>query len=681
VVFHPALTAFNDNLSGFLCYGRSSANPTPGASSKVTSTGTAMTTEGSAGQAGPSIVPSGPARLTLIAVTVAVLAQTLRFALPLFGHLAEDSGTAGAVGLVAVAGLAGLLGPLIRAVAGPRILIGVAVGGLLAVRLVAQALSPQLWLAFAGTALCGVAVVALYEVARGLSGVGFATAAVAGLAVDTAVRVGFATWDPVWQQGVLPWLVCLVFVGLGGAALARELSSGAVRPPGISWRDALGAAALGPFLALQVLVLSSPAFVAAGGWHSLYGAHVALIIGEGLALGFLASGLAVRAVPGGVCVLGGAVLGIAAGAVTGAYALSGTLLVLVVIAAQVLAAWLLAVASRAPLRRAGTGGPIWRIDVGAALGGLVLVLVLVPYALSTLDPLPVPGNLLPGAAGLGLGLLAAIAAAQGGPLPARAPLRAVAGGAVAAVLLAGTAVFYLTDSGDGATAPVAGSGKLRVVSVDIHAGLTRSGALDPESVAAGIKRQHPDVVLLQEVGRGSLLAGTTDLGVWLSRRLGMHLVWGPAADGQFGNAILTSRPVRSSGARRLPYATGEEPRGYVWARLAVGSGTVEVWSTGLQDGATRGRIRQAEIGTLVKDWSGGPRTVIGGSMQADSSSPDLQGLFNAGMQTATGDDGAQNARTGVIVGTPDLTLTDLEVAKAGIDGHYLITVTVAVPEG
>jgi len=635
----------------------------------VTNTGTATTTEGSAQQAGPSIVPSGPARLALIAVTAAVLGQMLRYALPLVGHHAGSSGTAATVALVALAGLAGLLGPVLRLVAGPRVLIGAAVGGLLAARLVAQIADPGMALALIGVAFGGVAIVALYEAARGLSGVGFATAAVAGLAVDTAVRVGYATWDPVWRAGIMPWLTCLLFVGVGAAALARELSSGTVRAPGISWRDALGAAALGPFLALHVLVLSSPAFVAAGGWHSLYGSHVALIIGQGLALGFLASGLAVRAVPGGVCVLGGAVLGIAAGAVTGAYAMSGTPLVLVVIAAQVLAAWLLAVASRAPLRRAGTGGPVWRIDLAAALGGLLLVLVLVPYELSTLDPLPVPGNLLPGAAGLALGLLAAIAAAQGGPLPARAPLRAVAGGAMALVLLAGTLVFYLTDSGDGGTAPRTGTAtSLRVVSYDIHAGLTGSGKLDPEAVAATIRAEKPDVVLLQEVGRGSLLTGTADLGVWLSRRLGMHLVWGPAADGQFGNAILTSRPVRSSGSRRLPYASGDAPRGYVWARLAVGSGTVEVWSTGLQDGAAQSRVRQAEVGALVKDWSGGPRTVIGGALQAAPDGADLQGLYSAGLQASPS---GQTARTGVIVATPDLALSGLTVTP----GTTAVTVT------
>ncbi|HEX2312495.1 MAG TPA: hypothetical protein VHJ17_02100 [Thermomonospora sp.] len=360
----------------------------------------------------PSIVPQGPARLALIATTIAVLAQTLRFAAPQFDHLAESAGNAAAAAVVLLVFLAGFAAPLIRSAAGPNGLLLTGAGGLLVVRLLAQALSPQLWLALLGTAVGMVAAVALYEAARGLSGVGFATATVAGLGADTALRMMFGTWDPVWRSGLAEWAVCLLLVGLAAAALAREVSSGPVAAPGISWRDALGAAAFGPFLALQILVLSSPAFVASSSWQSLTVAHVVVATGQGLALAFLASGLAVRAVPGGVCVLGGTVLGVGAGAVAGAYAVSGLVVIGVVIVCQVLSAWLLAVACRAPLRRAGQGGPVWRIDVGAALGGLLVAVVLLPYQLSSLGALPFPNNVLPGVAGILLGGLAAIAAAR-----------------------------------------------------------------------------------------------------------------------------------------------------------------------------------------------------------------------------------------------------------------------------
>ncbi|WP_242608685.1 endonuclease/exonuclease/phosphatase family protein [Actinomadura formosensis] len=641
------------------------------------------TRTGDPAAAGPSIVPQGPARIALIAVTVAVLAQTLRFSLPQLDHFADQTGTAVAALGVLVVYLAGFTAPLIRRAAGPRGLLLAGVGGLFAVRLLAQAIDPGTWLAFAGTAIGMIAVAALYEGARGLSGVGFATAVVAGLSIDSAVRMCFATWDPVWRDGIGPWLACLAFVGVGAAALYRELVSGPVAAPGVSWRDALGAAALGPFLALQVLVLASPAFVASSGWQSLTGAHVAIVIGQGLALAFLASGLAVRAVPGGVCVLGGTVLGVGAGAVAGTYAISGIEVVPVVIVGQVMAAWLLAVACRAPLRRAGTGGPVWRVDAGAALGGLLIAVILIPYQVSAVSPLPFPNNLLPGLAGIALGALAAIAAARGGPLPARAPLRALTALTAAALLLIGTLVFTVVAP-DGKAPAAPGPGQVRVVSYNIHDAVDQSGRLDPEGIARVIEGQRAQVVLLQEAGRGSLTSGTTDVGVWLSRRLGMKLIWGPAADGQFGNAILTSLPVRSSGTGRMPRGDWSQIRGYVWARLAVGKTTMDVWSTHLEGGDDRAGERSREIAALLRAWGGAPRTLIGGDFNTDAGSPELAAMTEGtdlrsaalgGEAYPTRPDGATNDW---IFGSDGVLVTDYDVPKSDASDHYPVAITVRV---
>ncbi|MQY02238.1 endonuclease/exonuclease/phosphatase family protein [Actinomadura macrotermitis] len=631
--------------------------------------------------AGPSIVPQGPARLALIAITVAVLAQTLRFSLPQFDRFGADAGYGAAAGAVLAVSLAGFAAPLLRRAAGPRGLLAGGVGALLAVRLLAQALSPQLWLAFLGAAVGMIAVAALYEGARGLSGVGFATATVAGLAADTAVRMAFGTWDPVWRSDVPSWLACLLFVGPGAFALYRELASGPVAAPGLSWRDALGAAAFGPFLALQVLVLSSPAFVASSGWVSLTAAHVIVVIGQGLALAFLASGLAVRAVPGGVCVLGGTLLGIGAGTIAGTYAVTGVEIVPVVIGGQVLAAWLLAVACRAPLRRAGTGGPVWRVDIGAALGGFLVALVLLPYQMSAITDLPLPNNLLPGLAGILLGALAAIAAARGGPLPARAPLRALTAGAGALVLLAGTLLYTLVSPKG--TAPAAAvAGQVRVLSYNIHDAVDTGGRLDPEAVARTIERQRPQVVLLQEAGRGALMSGTTDVGVWLSRRLGMKLLWGPAADGQFGNAILTSLPVRGSGTGRMPRGDWSQIRGYVWARLQVGGTTMDVWSTHLSEGGGHGRARLREAAALLRAWGGAPRTLIAGDFGAGPGSAEVERVTGGGrLRSAALGDATPTAgrdRPDWIFGTDDLLFGDYEVPASAASDHAPVAVTVRV---
>jgi hypothetical protein len=524
-------------------------------------------------------------------------------------------------------------------------------------------------LAFAGAVFGMLALTALYETARGLSGTGFAVAVVGGLTCDMALRLAFGTWDPADRGGLLPWLACLLVVGVGAVALVRQLRVPPVEAPALGWRDALGAAALGPFLALQILVLASPAFAASSGWLSLPAAGAVVLGAQALTLAFLSSGLAVAAVPGGVCVFGGALLGVGAAAVTGRYGLTGYVAVAVIVAGQVLSAWLLAVACRVPLRRGGyrgrraaagypapgvsdTGGRAWRIDLGAALGGLLTALVLLPYQSHYADPLPLPNKVLPGAAGIALGLLSAIAAARGGPLPGRSWARAFGAGGAALLLLAVPAAYAVTAPATSRTTSQPGT--FRVMAYDIGQAVD-DGRLDLEAVARTIQAQHADVVALQAVGRGWPLSGTADVGAWLARRLGMRLVWGPAADHQFGNAVLSRLPVKATGTGRLPVGAGPQARGYVWARVDTGGGrTADVWSVDVQHGADRTQTRLSEIGKLLQVWSGAPHTVIAGNLDAADGGPVADRLTaQGGLREAGGGRAVVS-----IFGSDDLALDD-----------------------
>ncbi len=615
----------------------------------------------------------------LVAVTVAILTEVLRAAFPPFAHFARTSGGATASTLIFVACLAGFLAPVLRRATGPRGLLFTGVGGLLAVRLLMQ-VSPTLWPAFAATVFGMLAVTALYETARGLSGTGFAVATVAGLTGGTALRLAFGTWEPIERTGVLPWLVCLLVVGTGVAVLVWQSRTPPLEAPAIGWRDALGAAALGPFLALQILVLASPAFAASSAPLSLPVAGAVIIAGQALSLAFLSSGLAVAAVPGGVCVFGGTLLGVGAAAVTGRYGLTGLVAIIVIVAGQVLSAWLLAVASRVPLRRGGyrgpaalaalgtavdTGGRAWRIDLGAALGGLGVAVVLLPYQVHYDAPLPLPNKVLPGAAGIALGLLSAIAAARGGPLPGRSWARALGTGAGALLLLVVPGVYALTQPSVARTSSLPGS--FRFVAYDIDQGIGADGRLDPEAVAGAIAAQHADVVALQSVGRGWPASGTADVGAWLARRLKMHLVWGPAADNQYGGVVLSRLPVKATGYGRLPVGAGPQARGYVWARVDTGGRTADVWSVQLQHGANRTRTRLSEIDKLLQAWSGAPHTVIAGDLGAGPSGPEAARLSGALRGVAT-------TSSGEVFGTDDLGFADTVAPR----GRGPVAVTVRV---
>ncbi|MFP3964739.1 endonuclease/exonuclease/phosphatase family protein, partial [Actinomadura fulvescens] len=230
-------------------------------------------------------------------------------------------------------------------------------------------------------------------------------------------------------------------------------------------------------------------------------------------------------------------------------------------------------------------------------------------------------------------------------------------------------------------------GQVRVVTYNIHDAVNTKGRLDPEGIAKTIEAQKADVVLLQEASRGSLLSGTTDVGVWLSRRLGMKLLWGPAADGQFGNAILTSLPVKKSGTSRMPRGDWSQIRGFVWARLAVGTTSLDVWSTHLEGGADQGDERLREVAALLRSWGGAPRTIIGGDMNAQPGSPEISRLLegNGGSSelrsAATGDNTPTTPdgdRIDWIIGTDDLMFDDYTVGRSTASDHYPVGVTVRI---
>jgi endonuclease/exonuclease/phosphatase family metal-dependent hydrolase len=244
-------------------------------------------------------------------------------------------------------------------------------------------------------------------------------------------------------------------------------------------------------------------------------------------------------------------------------------------------------------------------------------------------------------------------------------LRALVAVAASLVLLAGTAIFAMTKPQVGSYKP---TDDLRLVSYNIRQAMI-GGRLDPESIAKTIEAQHPSVVLLQDVGRGAVASGTTDLGVWLSRRLGMRLVWGPGTDSQYGNAILTWRGVETTGRFRM--FSGEEVRGYVWARIPLKGGSVDVWTTRLAAGTDQAATRATEVAEIVKGWSGAPRTVLAGDLSAAQTSPELSGLTSdTGLRRAPGS--LEEDRADGVFGTDDLIFSDV------VQQQGLMAVTVRV---
>lgn len=681
------------------------------------------------GRGGPDSVSARPAAVlgistvVLVATIVAVLAETLRVLFPLLYDFAEEIGFVSAAGIIPLIFCTPFAVPLLLVSLGPRVCLAGAVAALFGSRMAVQIGSPTLPLAAVG-AMAGFAALAVVVLVHGryplmsdadapepgsrgaphpLSGETVVGGVLTGLLLDGAFRMAFATWDPAWQAGVWPWVAVSTVVGLGVCALTAVLRRvGPARPP----RDLQAVpatraiAALGPFLALEVLVLGSPAFVASS-------ARLNLEPASGVVFFALATGFAslaavghlraarsdlVRQVSRSMPILAGLLLAGVMGTLTGAHGLTGAPAVAGVVAGQGLAVGLLACAFHAGHRSAARrwSGAL-RAGAGAGLASVLFVAVLLPYQLHYELPLPFSNRLLPAAAGLALGLFAAGGFRSAGSASADRPVLAGVATACAAAMVSVFVSAMTPAEGAEGEAPPQGV-SFRLVSYNIHEAVDTRGHLDPEAIARVVEAANADVVALQEVGRGWPLSGTMDVGGWLARRLDMRLVYGPAADNQFGNAVLTELPVTRVARGRLPQGEGSMVRGYVMAEVQVGGRDgrgVQIWTTHLQHHDDTTSTRIAEIAGLIDAWGGTSPAIITGDMNARPGAAEMRVWFGRtdlrSAQDVTGHAGEPTCcwpsvdhRIDWILGTPELRFSDFVIRRTQASDHLPQAVTVTL---
>ncbi|GJD50333.1 hypothetical protein OPKNFCMD_3072 [Methylobacterium crusticola] len=151
---------------------------------------------------------------------------------------------------------------------------------------------------------------------------------------------------------------------------------------------------------------------------------------------------------------------------------------------------------------------------------------------------------------------------------------------------------------------------LRVLTYNVRRCLGTDGRLSPERIAAVIAACRPDVVALQELDVGRRRTGGVDQAQAIADRLGMGSHFHPALqvmEERYGDAILTALPsrlVRAEGLPGLARRPGLEPRGALWAAVAVRGREVQVITTHL--GLDR-RERLAQVSALTGPrWLGDP---------------------------------------------------------------------------
>ena len=236
-----------------------------------------------------------------------------------------------------------------------------------------------------------------------------------------------------------------------------------------------------------------------------------------------------------------------------------------------------------------------------------------------------------------------------------------------------------------------GSGfPVRVMTYNIHQGFHTRGFLAIEDQARVIEEQRPDIVALQEVSRGWVIDGSFDMLVWLSRRLDMPYVWGPAADSVWGNAILSRYPM--SGARTVPMPNNDQlelDRSYMTVRIDVGEGEpVTMIATHLHNVKDEENSRVPQARALVEAWDKSKRTVVLGDLNAVPGGQAIGLLTEAGLvdaYDASGGDlveghtalfGDPPRRIDYIWLSPDLRVVDFSLVGGQASDHLGVVATV-----
>lgn len=127
----------------------------------------------------------------------------------------------------------------------------------------------------------------------------------------------------------------------------------------------------------------------------------------------------------------------------------------------------------------------------------------------------------------------------------------------------------------------AGPDRVRVASYNVHRCIGSDGRCSPQRIASVIGGLGACVVAVQEVE--SVLAGDPGLHQLnvLATETGMQPIAGPTVlrpDSHYGNALLTSLPVRSVRRHDLS-VPGREPRGALDVELEIGDRAVRVVAT------------------------------------------------------------------------------------------------------
>ncbi len=503
-----------------------------------------------------------------------------------------------------------------------------------------------------------------------------------GLAVDLIIRLGFNTVDLPWMPAATQHLLTVLLVAfmvLAAWPLTRDRPHGQFSESG--WRATGSLLALGPGLALYHLVTGNVGLAQVRFDQSLglVGLRLSLahIVGVAAGTGLL---LGVRRLDERQSRSRWALV-----AIVIAFAALGTWLVwrspAIAQAAGMLGAFgastLLVHALRGPslpVERPGLTATTMWVTAGLALQAAT---VFVYYSQTGQ-----PRLLILVVSGLIAGALLA-----GPPRPVATTPHIRRFATLSAVVLALAMLIavrsMLRDEEPAISIPL--QREMTVMTYNIQAGFSRDNHWSLEQIARTIEAQQPDIVILQEVSRGWFILTGVDQARWLSQRLDMPLIFGPASrDGLWGNVILTRAPVSSITVRQFT-STVNLRRSAIAAQVETESGAIWVYATHLDNPDEAGTVRLEQVDQLLALWNGRTPAIVGGDFNATPDSDVVQRLLNAGLVDTGAELGpeATTSETGrridYIFVTPDIAVLAAQIPEVWTSDHKPVVAQLALP--
>jgi endonuclease/exonuclease/phosphatase family metal-dependent hydrolase len=186
--------------------------------------------------------------------------------------------------------------------------------------------------------------------------------------------------------------------------------------------------------------------------------------------------------------------------------------------------------------------------------------------------------------------------------------------------------------------------EVRVLVYNVHAGKDAAGVDNLERVADLVRQTGADVVLLQEVDRGTRRSRQVDQPDVLARRTGMAVSFGKTLDydgGEYGIAVLSRWPITREALIRLSVEPPQqraggsyEPRGAQRVILRAPAGELTLVNTHL-DASREDHYRRQEARTVVAvARDAGSLTLVGGDFNSTPESEVQAQIRQAGWRDA-----------------------------------------------